>query len=41
MPKYGASREMSQSPSCWSPLPLIHSRALFAIDGCSRPGASS
>ena len=37
MPKYGASREMSQSASALSPSPSSHSRALFATCDCSRP----
>ncbi len=40
MPKYGASREMSQSASSLppdAPSPS-HSSALFATSGCSRPG---
>src|SRR5512145_3018370 len=40
MPKYGASREMSQSPSARSPLPSSHSRALLTTCGCSRPGCT-
>src|SRR6185369_1159720 len=35
MPKYGASREMSQSPR--PPSPSSHSFALFATWGCSLP----
>src|SRR5579862_2732661 len=41
MPKYGASREMSQSASAWPPEPVSHSRALLTTCGCSLPGSSS
>src|SRR5687767_9270853 len=41
MPKYGGSREMSQSDSALSPLPSSHSLALFTTCGCRRPGACS
>src|SRR6185503_21241096 len=40
MPKYGASREMSQSDSALSPVPSSHSFALLTTCDCSRPGAS-
>src|SRR5688572_533791 len=42
MPKYGPSREMSQSASALSPVPSSHSRALLATSGCNRsPSAHS
>src|SRR5882672_3746589 len=41
MPKYGASREMSQSPSALSPSASSHSQALLTTWDCSRPGCSS
>ncbi len=45
MPKYGASREMSQSASACSlppgPVPSSHSFALFTTCDCNRPGVSS
>src|SRR5215467_6886812 len=41
MPKYGASREMSQSPSALSPSPSSHSHALLTTCDWSRPGTSS
>src|SRR5262245_23193886 len=41
MPKYGGSREMSQSPSALSPSPSSHSLALLTTCCCRRPGVSS
>src|SRR4051812_8653894 len=38
MPKYGGSREMSQSASALSPSPSSHSFALLTTWACRRPG---